>query len=33
MVDAEVIAAEAGGEEALDLPVCVLGFGGFVLYV
>ncbi len=28
MVDVEVIAADTGGEEVLDLPVSVLGIGG-----
>lgn len=29
VVDVEVVAADSGGEEVLDLPVGVLGFGGY----
>ena len=29
MVDVEVIASDPGDEEVLDLPVGILGFGGY----
>lgn len=29
VVDVEVVAADPSGEEVLDLPVSVLGFGGY----